>query len=210
MRASIRKFSDEVVAPLAEGIHRDDQMIPDAILDGVRDLGCFGFSVPAEYGGLKPGDGEDTTGMVVVTEELSRGSLGAAGSLITRPEIIVRALLEGGTEAQRKRWLPGLAAGEPLCAVSVTEPNTGSDVASVALRAEPAEGGWRLNGEKTWCTFAGKAGLVMVLARTDRDASPPHRGLSLFVIEKPSFDEQEFVVESAGGGTLSAKAIPTR
>ncbi|MCY4095670.1 MAG: acyl-CoA dehydrogenase family protein, partial [Gammaproteobacteria bacterium] len=209
MRTSVRKFSDEVVAPAAEKIHRNDEMISPQILDGVRELGCFGFSVPSEYGGLKPGDGEDTTGMVVVTEELSRGSLGAAGSLITRPEIIVRALLEGGTEAQRRRWLPGLAAGDPLCAVSVTEPNTGSDVASVALSAKKSEGGWLLNGEKTWCTFAGKAGLILVLARTDRDATPPHRGLSLFVIEKPSTDDHEFTVQSHGGGTVSGKAIST-
>ncbi len=209
MRASVRKFSDEVVAPLAEHVHREDQMIPSQILDGVRELGCFGFSVPTEYGGLKPGDGEDTTGMVVVTEELSRGSLGAAGSLITRPEIIVRALLEGGTEEQRRRWLPGLAAGDPLCAVSVTEPNTGSDVASVALSAQKTEGGWHLNGEKTWCTFAGKAGLILVLARTDREAAPPHRGLSLFVIEKPSTDDHEFAVKSPDGGMLTGKAIPT-
>ena len=209
MRTSVRKFSDEVVAPVAEKIHRNDEMIPPQILDGVRELGCFGFSVPAEYGGLKPGDGEDTTGMVVVTEELSRGSLGAAGSLITRPEIIVRALLEGGTEHQRRRWLPGLAAGDPLCAVSVTEPNTGSDVASVALNTQKTEGGWLLNGEKTWCTFAGKAGLILVLARTARDVTPPHRGLSLFVVEKPSTDDHEFSVTSRRGGTVSGKAIPT-
>ena len=209
MRASVRKFSNDVVVPVAEQIHRNDQMIPPQILDGVRELGCFGFSVPTEYGGLKPGDGEDTTGMVVVTEELSRGSLGAAGSLITRPEIIVRALLEGGTEDQRRRWLPGLAAGEPLCAVSVTEPNTGSDVASVALSAVKTEGGWCLNGEKTWCTFAGKAGLILVLARTDREATPPHRGLSLFVIEKPSTDDHEFSVTSPDGGMLTGKAIAT-
>ncbi len=208
MRASVRKFSDEVIAPVAAQIHRQDEMIPPQILDGVRALGCFGFSVPMEYGGLKPGDGEDTTGMVVVTEELSRGSLGAAGSLITRPEIIVRALLEGGTEAQRRRWLPGLAAGNPLCAVSVTEPNTGSDVASVALRASKVPGGWLLNGEKTWCTFAGKAELVLVLARTDQTVLPPHRGLSLFVVNKPSTDEREFTVKSRGG-SLWGKAIPT-
>ena len=209
MRATLRRFSSDVVAPLAETIHRQDQMIPDEILDGVRELGCFGFSVPTEFGGLKPGDGEDTTGMVIVTEELSRGSLGAAGSLITRPEIIVRALLEGGTAEQRSRWLPGLAAGDPLCAVSVTEPDTGSDVASVALQATKTNGGWLLNGAKTWCTFAGKAGLILVLARTDKEAVPPHRGLSLFVIEKPSTDAHDFVVESSGGGTVSGRAIPT-
>lgn len=208
VRTSIRRFADDVVAPQAEAIHRQDLMIPDSILDGVRDLGCFGFSVPDQYGGLKPNEGEDTTGMVVVTEELSRGSLGAAGSLITRPEIVVRALLEGGTEQQRSRWLPGLALGNPLCAVAVTEPNCGSDVASVATRATKIEGGWLLNGEKTWCTFAGKAGLLLVLARTDNEVSPPHRGLSLFIVEKPSTNDHEFQVEGKRG-TLSGSAIPT-
>ncbi|MCY4657059.1 MAG: acyl-CoA/acyl-ACP dehydrogenase [Gammaproteobacteria bacterium] len=209
MRESIRRFSDEVVAPLAEEIHRNDQMIPVEILDGVRELGCFALSVPDRYGGLKPDEGENTSGMVVVTEELSRGSLGAAGSLITRPEIMVRALLEGGTELQRERWLPVIASGRKLCAVSVTEPDTGSDVASVSLKATQSDSGWTLNGEKNWCTFAGKAELILLLARTNPTANPPHRGLSLFVIEKPAFDGHEFEVQSQNGGRLTGKAIPT-
>ena len=122
---------------------------------------------------------------------------------------MARAVLEGGTEEQKARWLPGLAAGEPLCAISVTEPGTGSDVASVALRATPADGGWRLNGGKTWCTFAGMAGAILVLARTDPDVVPRHRGLSLFVVEKPASDGHEFSVPSPGGGRLSGRAIPT-
>lgn len=209
MRQTVRKFADEVVAPLAGDIHREDKMIPDVILQGVRDLGCFALSVPERYGGLKPDQGENSVGMVVVTEELSRGSLGAAGSLITRPEIMVRALLEGGTEEQRQRWLPSIGSGEQLCAVSVTEPDTGSDVAAVKLRATKSDHGWVLNGAKTWCTFAGKAELILVLARTEPEVSPPHRGLSLFVIEKPSFDGQTFEVKSEGGGTLTGSAIPT-
>ncbi len=104
--------------------------------------------------------------------------------------------------------MPALAAGEPLCAVSVTEPGTGSDVASVALRARRVEGGWRLNGGKTWCTFAGKAGVILVLARTDPDARPPHKGLSLFLVEKPSTDAEEFVHHS-NGGTVTGRAIAT-
>ncbi|MDE0054177.1 MAG: acyl-CoA dehydrogenase family protein [Gammaproteobacteria bacterium] len=124
IRETFRQFSDERVAPLAESIHRGNTMIPDTIIDGLRELGCFGLCVPERYGGLQPDDSEDRLGMVIVTEELSRGSLGAAGSLITRPEIMAQALLEGGSEAQKKRWLPGLAAGDPLCAVSVTEPGT--------------------------------------------------------------------------------------
>ena len=212
MRETFRQFAAEQVAPLAEDIHRGDRMIPDAIIEGLRELGCFGLSVPVRYGGLKPDDHEDSLGMVVVTEELSWGSLGAAGSLITRPEIMARAVLDGGTEAQKSRWLPGIAAGQPLAAVSVTEPGTGSDVATVALRATPTDdgsGGWSLNGGKTWCTFAGKAGAILTLARTEPDAKPPHRGLSLFVVEKPSSDGQAFTVDSPMGGRLTGRAIPT-
>ncbi|MDE0453543.1 MAG: acyl-CoA/acyl-ACP dehydrogenase [Gammaproteobacteria bacterium] len=209
IRETFRQFSDERVAPLAESIHRGNTMIPDAIIDGLRDLGCFGLCVPERYGGLQPDDSEDRLGMVVVTEELSRGSLGAAGSLITRPEIMAQALLEGGTEAQKRRWLPALAAGDLLCAVSVTEPSTGSDVAAVSLRAEKIDGGWLLNGGKTWCTFAGKAGAILVLARTDPVVRPAHRGLSLFVVEKPSYDGHDFEYAEPRGGKVSGRAIPT-
>ncbi|MYE11035.1 MAG: acyl-CoA dehydrogenase, partial [Gammaproteobacteria bacterium] len=96
-----------------------------------------------------------------------------------------------------------------LCAISVTEPGTGSDVASVALRATRVDGGWRLNGGKTWCTFAGRAEAILVLARTDPDARPPHRGLSLFVVEKPAFDGHAFEYEEPRGGIVSGRAIPT-
>ena len=208
MRDTFRRFADQVVRPLAAAVHRDDSMIPDEIIEGLKGLGCFGLSVPERFGGLKPDDRDDSLGMVVATEELSRGSLGAAGSLITRPEIVARALIEGGTAAQQARWLPALAAGEPLCAVSVTEPGTGSDVASVSLRATRVDGGWQLNGGKTWCTFAGKAGVILVLARTDAEARPPHRGLSLFLVEKPSTDAKSFVCHSRGG-SVTGHAIAT-
>jgi len=209
MRDTFRRFSDDVVAPLAEEIHREDLIIPDAILQPLREMGMFGLSIPASYGGLQEDDREDTLGMIVVTEELSRGSLGAAGSLITRPEILARALLKGGTEEQKRLWLPQLAVGEPLCAVAVTEPNYGSDVAGVRLKATATDGGWLLNGAKTWCTFGGKAGVLLVLARTSPDMALGHRGLSMFLVEKPSSDGHHFEVSPESGGKLTGRAIAT-
>tara|TARA_R110002124_G_scaffold44718_7_gene135986 strand:- start:508 stop:2205 length:1698 start_codon:yes stop_codon:yes gene_type:complete len=209
MRDTFRRFSDDVVAPLAEEVHRQDLIIPDEILEPLKEMGMFGLSIPGSYGGLQEDDKEDTLGMIVVTEELSRGSLGAAGSLITRPEILSRALLKGGTEEQKQYWLPQIAVGEPLCAVAVTEPNFGSDVAGVRLRATATEGGWLLNGAKTWCTFGGKAGLLLVLARTSPDMDLGHRGLSMFLVEKPSSDGHEFEVTPETGGKLTGRAIAT-
>ena len=209
IRDTFHTFSNDVVKPLAEEIHRQDLLVPDEILRPLKEMGCFGLSVPEKFGGLKPNDHEDSLGMVIVTEELSRGSLGAAGSLITRPEIMARAIMEGGTEEQKQRWLPGIAAGEPMCAISVTEPNTGSDVANVALKATRTEGGWLLNGGKTWCTFAGYAEYLLVLARTNPDISPPHKGLSLFVVEKPSSNDHDFEYQQPAGGKVTGRSIAT-
>ncbi len=209
MRDTFRKFATDVVMPLAEEVHREDLLIPDEILDGLTDLGCFGLSIPERYEGLQPDEREDNMGMIVVTEELSRGSLGAAGSLITRPEILSRALLKGGTEEQKQKWLPKLAVADPLCAVAVTEPNYGSDVAGMRCKAIRTDGGWLIDGAKTWCTFGGKAGVLLLLARTDPDQSKGHRGLSMFLVEKPSSDGHEFRHEQEGGGVITGKAIAT-
>ena len=100
-------------------------------------MGAFGLSIPSEYGGYGEGGEGEYIGMVVATEELSRGSLGAGGSLITRPEILTRALLAGGTEEQKHEWLPKLATAEVMNAVAVTEPDYGSDVAGVKVTATP-------------------------------------------------------------------------
>ncbi len=209
MQDTFRRFANDVVMPLAKEVHQKDLIIPEEILEQVKELGCFGLSIPQRYGGLQDDEKEDNMGMIVVTEELSRGSLGAAGSLITRPEILSRALLKGGTEEQKEKWLPNLAAGDPLCAVAVTEPNYGSDVAGMKLKATKTEGGWLLNGAKTWCTFGGMAGVMLILARTDPDPALGHRGLSMFLGEKPVFDGHEFDYKQDGGGTLSGKAIST-
>jgi len=139
VRDMFARFGADVVAPLAEEIHRKDLDIPDDILSQAAELGCFGISIPERFGGLQPDDHDDSLGMIVVTEELSKASLGAAGSLITRPEIAAKALLQGGTPAQQETWLPQIASGEKLCAIAITEPNYGSDVASLGLRATPVD-----------------------------------------------------------------------
>ena len=208
-RDSFRRFAEDVVAPLAEEIHRQDLTVPEALLQPLREMGVFGLSIPEEYGGSAPAGHESTPMMIAVTEALSEASLGAAGSMITRPEILARALLAGGTDAQKRHWLPGLAAGEPLCAIAITEPDYGSNVADLTMRGTRVEGGWVLNGAKTWCTFAGKAGVLMVVTRTDPDRSLGYRGLSLLLVEKPSYDGHEFRYEQAGGGLLTGRAIPT-
>ena len=187
---TFRRFAEEQVKPVAEHVHRNNEDIPEAIIAGLAEIGTFGLSVPAEYGGFSEGGEGEYLAMVVATEELSRGSLGVAGSLITRPEILTRALVKGGTEEQKQQWLPKLASGEIMNAVAVTEPDFGSDVAGLKVTARPAPGpdgqpGYVINGVKTWCTFAARADVFMLLARTDPDPAAGHRGLSMFIVPKP-------------------------
>lgn len=208
-RDAFRRFGADVVAPLAAEIHAQDLTIPETILGPLREMGVFGLSIPQEYGGSAPGQHDDTAMMIAVTEALSEASLGAAGSLITRPEILSRALLAGGTEEQKQAFLPKIAAGAPLCAIAMTEPDHGSDVASLALKAQRVAGGWRLDGAKTWCTFAGKAGLLMVVARTNPDKAAGYKGLSILLVEKPSTEDHAFDFQPEAGGRLRGKAIPT-
>ncbi len=202
------KFSDSVIAPLAEETHRKDKLISNDVLKQLAELGVFGISIPEEYGGCF----SDHTVMVIATEELSRGSLGAGGSVLTRPEICAKALLAGGTEEQKKHWLPLIASGEKMVCVAVTEPNTGSDVARVAVTATKTESGYLLNGEKTWATFAGRAEILCLLARTGSPDSG-HKGLSLFIVEKPydpaNTDEYSFRHQQSNGGIIEGGAIPT-
>lgn len=209
VRQTFRRFADDKVKPIAEHVHRNDADIPDDIISGLAELGCFALSIPEAYGGFASGGADELANMVVVTEELSRGSLGVAGSLITRPEILGAALLHGGTDAQKERWLPQLASGEKMCAISVTEPNVGSDVAGVSTTARRDGDSYIIDGVKTWCTFAGRAELLLVLVRTDPDKSQGHRGLSLVVIEKPACAGHHFELMQPEGGRIEAHAIPT-
>ncbi|WP_293391970.1 acyl-CoA dehydrogenase family protein [Nevskia sp.] len=210
VRDQFERFAAETVTPLAEKIHRHDLLVPEEqLLQPLREMGVFGLSIPERYGGSAPDDEKDSLTMIVVTEALSEASLAAAGSLITRPEILSCALITGGTEKQKQHWLPQIARGQPLCAIAITEPDFGSDVASLNLRGTRVAGGWLLDGTKTWCTFAGKAGVLMVVTRTNPDRSLGYKGLSLMLAEKPSFDGHAFDYRQDGGGRLVGRAIPT-
>ena len=194
---TFRSFASKEIAPRAEHVHRYNEDVPEDLIQGLADMGAFGLSVPTEYGGYSEGGDGEYMGMVVATEELSRASLGIGGSLITRPEILTRALVKGGTEAQRAEWLPKLATAEVMAAVAVTEPDYGSDVAGLKVTATPAAGpdgadGYVINGVKTWCTFGARADVLMLLARTDPDRSKTHRGLSLFIVPKPRGEAHGF------------------
>ena len=209
IRETFRRFAEEVVAPLAEPAHREDRLVPQTIIDGLREMGCFGLSIPQRYEGFQDDEHADNMGMILVTEELSRGSLGIAGSLITRPEILAKALLKGGTDAQKATWLPVIARGEKMVSVCVTEPDFGSDVAGMSVTARAVDGGFILNGVKTWATFAGRAEALLVLARTDPDPAKKHAGMSLFIAEKPAYDGHAFESTQPGGGRIEGRAIPT-
>jgi (2S)-methylsuccinyl-CoA dehydrogenase len=208
-RDAARDFARNEVTPHAQQIHREDLMIPDDLIEKFAAQGFFGSSIPETYGGTGMGD----LPMIIITEELSAASLGAAGSLATRPEILSKALLAGGTEEQRREWLPRIASGEVLVAIAVTEPDTGSDVASVQTRAAPAEyegrRGWRITGAKAWSTFSGRANVLALLARTDENPASGYRGLSLFIVPKDTFDGHHWRYAQPEGGVIEGTANPT-
>ena len=203
---TFRRFAEDRIKPVAEHVHRTNADVPEQIISGLGEMGAFGLSVPEEYGGFATGGESDYIGMVVATEELSRGSLGIGGSLITRPEILTRALVRGGTEAQKQRWLPELASGSVMVRRRGDRARFGSNVGGLIAAAAPAVGpdgepGWKINGVKTWCTFGARADVLMLLARTDPDRSKKHRGLSLFVVPKPRAEGHgfEFTQDGTGG-----------
>ena len=202
VRSNVRTFAEREIAPHAEHIHRHDDLVPERFITEMGKAGYFGLSIPEAFGGHELGN----LAMILTTEELSRASLAAAGSLITRPEILAKALLAGGTEEQKAHWLPKLASGEIMAAISVTEPNSGSDVASVSCKAEKVAGGYAITGAKAWCTFAGRANVIALLARTSDGGA---KGLTLFIVDKPRFDGHEFSATQPQGGTLVGKADRT-
>lgn len=197
IRDQFRRFSEEKVVDAARGWHAGDVLIPDTILKELAELGVFGLTVPEEYGGSALG----AAAMCVVTEELSRGYIGV-GSLGTRAEIACELIRLGGTEEQKRRYLPGIASGEIIPTAVFTEPNTGSDLGSVRTRATRDGDIYRVSGNKTWITHAARADLMTLLARTNPH-EPGYAGLTMFLAEKPRGTADEpFPAKGMSGGEI--------
>ena len=197
IRDEMRRFSEAEVIPHAQDWHLKDDYVPMPLIAKMSELGVFSLTLPEEYGGL--GLGKEA--MCVVSEELSRGYIGV-GSLGTRSEIAEELILNGGTDAQKEEWLPKIASGEILPTAVFTEPNTGSDLASLSTRAVRDGDVYRLTGQKTWITHAARADLMTVLARTD-PKEKGYRGLSMFLAPKPrGTDDNPFPAEGMTGGEI--------
>ena len=192
-----KKFTDEEIVPHANEWHLKDDLIPDEVLKKMSELGVFSIAIPENYGGL----GMGKVAMCVVTEELSRGFL-AAGSLGTRAEIAGELIRLGGTEDQKNKYLPEIAAGNILTTAVFTEPNTGSDLGSLSTRAQLDGDNYVINGNKTWITHGARSDLMTVLARTDSEQKG-YKGLSMFLVDKPRGNcENPFPMEGMSGSEI--------
>ncbi|MGA3310662.1 MAG: acyl-CoA dehydrogenase family protein [Xanthobacteraceae bacterium] len=194
IREEMRKFADDQVVPHAQQWHLRNNYIPLDIIAQMSELGVFSLTIPEDYGGM--GLGKES--MCVVSEELSRGYIGV-GSLGTRSEIAAELILGSGTEAQKRKWLPKIASGEVLPTAVFTEPNTGSDLASLKTRAVRDGNAYKVYGNKTWITHPVRADLMTLLVRTN-PAEKGYRGLSMLLAEKPrGSDEQPFPAAGMSG-----------
>ena len=197
MREEMHRFSEAEVVPHAQDWHLKDEYVPMELIGQMAELGVFALTLPEEYGGL--GLGKEA--MCVVSEELSRGYIGV-GSLGTRSEIAEELILNDGTDAQKQEWLPRIASGEVLPTAVFTEPNTGSDLASLTTRAVKDGDVYRITGQKTWITHAARANLMTVLARTN-PSEKGYRGLSMFLAPKPrGTDDNPFPADGMTGGEI--------
>jgi (2S)-methylsuccinyl-CoA dehydrogenase len=197
IRNEMRRFSQAEVLPYAHEWHLKDEYVPLELVTKMAELGVFALTLPEDFGGL--GLGKEA--MCVVSEELSRGYIGV-GSLGTRSEIAEELILNGGTDEQKQEWLPKIASGEILPTAVFTEPNTGSDLASLSTRAVKDGDVYRITGQKTWITHAARADVMTVLARTDPNEKG-YRGLSMFLAPKPrGTDDNPFPAEGMSGGEI--------
>jgi len=194
IRDEMRKFTESEVLPQAHAWHLANAAIPLDVIAQMAEIGVFGLTVPEDYGGM--GLGKEA--MCVVTEELSRGYIGV-GSLGTRSEIAAELIAGNGTEEQKRLWLPRIASGAVLPTAVFTEPDAGSDLASVRTRASRHGNVYRIHGNKTWITHAARADLMVLLVRTD-PRERGYQGLSLLLAEKPrGTDEDPFPASGMSG-----------
>ncbi|KQQ31172.1 acyl-CoA dehydrogenase [Methylobacterium sp. Leaf123] len=197
IRSEMRRFGKAEVVEQAHEWHLKNAYIPMSIIEKMAELGVFGLTIPEEYGGM----GMPKAAMCVVSEELSRAYIGV-GSLGTRSEIAAELILCGGTEEQKQRFLPGIASGDILPTAVFTEPNTGSDLASLRTKAVKDGDQWKISGNKTWITHPVRADIMTVLVRT-KPEEKGHRGLSMLIAEKPrGTDEEPFPVQGLSGGEI--------
>src|SRR6266516_4487270 len=182
--ATVRTFVEKEILPHATELEHKDEF-PDAIVDGMREMGLFGLMIPEDYGGL----GESLLTYALVVEEVARGWMSVSGVINTH-FIVAYMINQHGTEEQKRRLLPKMATGEVRGAFSMSEPGCGSDVAAIRTRAVPQGDSYVINGQKMWLTNGARAGVVATLVRTDLGADTPYRNMSTFLLEKePGFGE---------------------
>ena len=197
IRDQFRRYAENKIVPHAHDWHLQNEYIPMEVVNEMAELGVFGLTIPEEFGGL----GMGKTAMCVVTEELSRGYIGV-GSLGTRSEIAAELIRLGGTDTQKTEYLPKIASGEILPTAVFTEPNTGSDLASLKTRATLDGDLYRVTGNKTWITHAARTDMMTLLCRTNAD-EPGYKGLSMLLVDKPrGTEDSPFPKDGMSGGEI--------
>jgi alkylation response protein AidB-like acyl-CoA dehydrogenase len=180
--AVVHDWVEDSVRPVARDLEHDNTY-PGELIEAMKQLGVFGLAVPQDYGG----SGVSTPCFALVTEELARGWMSLAGAMGSH-SVVARLITLFGTEAQKDGWLPRLATGQARAAMALTEPAGGSDLQAIRTRATADRAGYRLDGVKTWITNARAADVVAVLCKTDVEAVPASRGISILLAEKgPGF-----------------------
>lgn len=182
LRNETRRFVENEVTPEASERDHQERKMSRELIDRMAEMGFFGILINDTYGGLNL----DLKAYAVIAEELSRGWL-SVGSIIARGQS-----LAGASEQQKKDYLTPMARGEKLKAIAISEPEAGSDVANMSMRAEKDGDEYILTGQKMWTTFAKGSDFILVYAVTDPDAEPAHRGISGFIVDKPrgTFDRE--------------------
>jgi len=185
----VRDFVNREVKPVARDLDHTNTY-PEALIEQMKQIGIFGLAIPEPYGEVKV----STPCYALVAEELSRGWMSLTGAMGGHT-VVAKLLLEFGTEEQRQRYLPRMATGQLRATMALTEPRGGSDLAHLTTAAAWDDGQWIINGAKTWITNARRSDLIALLCRTDPDATPPHAGISVLLVEQ-------------GDGVIVAKDLP--